>query len=886
MSDAGRKLQLEVVWKTIDQMTSNTRKILGTNKEAARSLKEVRDRLKDLEKAQREVGEFGKLRAGLGKTSTELKAAQEKLQNLSSEFQRAEKPSDALAKRMQAASRSVTELSRRHADQSERLSVLRQRMEAAGRGTQTLASYENNLRTSIAGANAELSEQKNRLNALRQQEERLGAARERRDKLRSTAGALAGAGVGATAAGAVLGLPVKSGLHESKHMATEMQRVRALGLSDKETQEAIGFAKQMKSYGTSRTENVELMRDALTVFADAHHAEMVTPLLAKMKFANKALYGAEKGEENDKKFMDMLKVIEMRGGLASEAEFAKQANMVQRVLTATGGRVGPEEWLNVIKTGGLAAKGIDADGFYNQLEPLVQEMGGNRVGTALMSAYQNLYQGRTTKRVAQNLDALGLIGDPSKVKHDKTGQLSYLNPGALKGADLFRTNQFEWMEQVLLPQLAAKGITEKQQVLDAIGGIFSNRTASNLFSQMYLQRDQIHKNAKLNRGAADIDTLDKLAKDNASGVEAENQAKLRDLMLEMGNQVLPLYVSAVQALTSSIKAVTGFMEEHTTTAKVLMVAIAGVAGVLLLLGPAMLAAAALLGPFAVLRFAFQAAGIQGGVLATSMRLVGSAFRFVGTSIMWMGRALLTNPLGIALTALAVAAVLIYTNWDKVKAYFVGLWAEIKSAFAGGIGGIASLLLNWSPLGIFYQAFAGVLSWFGIELPGKFTEFGRNMVMGLVNGITGALGTAKDAVVGLGERTIGWFKDKLGIHSPSRVFAELGGFTTAGLEQGITNTQDGPLSAVQSLARQLAGAGAGIAFAASTPAAANIAFDTRPPISASAAMAAPIAGNHYEIHLHAAPGMSEAQLMLMLERKLQELHRRDAARVRSRFTDRD
>ncbi|WP_147291638.1 hypothetical protein [Pandoraea pnomenusa] len=153
-------------------------------------------------------------------------------------------------------------------------------------------------------------------------------------------------------------------------------------------------------------------------------------------------------------------------------------------------------------------------------------------------------------------------------------------------------------------------------------------------------------------------------------------------MLEMGNQVLPLYVSAMQMLTSSIKAVTGFMEKHTTTAKVLMVAMAGIAGVLLLLGPAMLAAAALLGPFAVLRFAFQAAGIQGGVLATSLRLVSSAFRFVGTSIMWMGRALLTNPLGIALTALAVAAVLIYTNWDKVKAYFVGLWAEIRTAFSG------------------------------------------------------------------------------------------------------------------------------------------------------------------------------------------------------------
>jgi hypothetical protein len=35
----------------------------------------------------------------------------------------------------------------------------------------------------------------------------------------------------------------------------------------------------------------------------------------------------------------------------------------------------------------------------------------------------------------------------------------------------------------------------------------TNRIASNLFTQMYMQREQIHKNERLNAGAADIDTL-------------------------------------------------------------------------------------------------------------------------------------------------------------------------------------------------------------------------------------------------------------------------------------------------------------------------------------------------------------------------------------------
>ncbi|MGC5888151.1 hypothetical protein, partial [Ralstonia pseudosolanacearum] len=86
---------------------------------------------------------------------------------------------------------------------------------------------------------------------------------------------------------------------------------------------------------------------------------------------------------------------------------------------------------------------------------------------------------------------------------------------ALKGADLFRQNQFAWLEKVLLPTLAAKGITDRKQVEDAIGSIFSNRTAAGLFAQMYLQRQQIHKNMRLNEGAAGIDQLEARAKGTA-----------------------------------------------------------------------------------------------------------------------------------------------------------------------------------------------------------------------------------------------------------------------------------------------------------------------------------------------------------------------------------
>jgi hypothetical protein len=880
MSD--RELKLQVVWSMLDKITAPLKNISGVSKTTARALKETRDRLKELNDQQKQVGQFRELSAGLRNGSNRLKEAQQRVRELAQQMQATQNPTRTMTREFDRAVNKARAIKEASQQQSQQLQVLRDRLSAAGISTSSLGQHERTLRSDIAATNAQLTTQQQKLAGLTRQQDRMTAANHKMHKSHAMAGSLMMAGAGATTVGTVTGVPVIKSMTEAKHYQTETMRVGALGLGAGATSDAIRFAKNMKTYGTSQLDNLQLVRDAMTVFADEHHAQLVAPTLADMKFANHAFFGEEKGADNERKFMDMLKVIELRGGLASKQAFINQANMVQKVITATGGRVGPEEWLNVIKTGGLAAKGMKDDAFYYTMEPLVQEMGGHRVGTSMMSAYSNLYQGRTTKRSALKLEEFGLIGDMSKVKHDKAGQLSFLNPGALLGADLFRDNQFGWMEQVLLPQLAKKGITEKDQVLDAIGSMFSNRTASNLFSQMYLQRDQIHKNQKLNAGADDIQSLKKKGEATASGQELDAQAKLRDLQLEMGTQILPLYSSALETVITGIKSITSFMKEHETVAKVTIVTLGVLAGILLVMGPLMLGLAALIGPFAILRFTMAAVGTNGLSLMPVLRALGTAFRFVGTAVLWLGRALLMNPIGLAVTAIATAAFLIYQYWEPIKGFFANLWDGVTSAFSGGIGSIGALLLNWSPLGLFYKAFAGVLGWFGIELPAKFTEFGGNIMRGLVDGITGALGWVKETVVSAGASVIGWFKEKLGIRSPSRVFAELGDFTMQGLAVGLDRSQDEPLQQIGGMARRLAQIGAGIAIGgAALP---SMAFDTRPPVAGRGAPAVTVGGDTININITAAPGMDPQAIARAVSAELDRRDREKAARMRSSLHD--
>ena len=958
---AGRDLKLQVVFAALDKITGPLKKIVAGSSETAKELKATSDRLRDLNAQQKNIGKFRELHGGLDATRTKLEAAQQKVASLAAKMKQVENPTRAMTREFKAAVKAAGALKTAGQQQAQQLQVMRERLAGAGIGTKDLANHERTLRREIEATNKTMTLQQQKLANAAARQQRVTNATQHADKLRNKAGNLAMAGAGATATGAVLGAPVVKGLNEAKHYQTEVGRVNALGLGDKVSAEAVAFARNMKTSGTSQLDNLQLMRDGMSAFADVHHAEMVAPTLAMMKFANHAFFGEAEGADNERKFMDMLKVIELRGGLESKEKFEAQANIVQQVITATGGRVGPNEWLNMIKTGGIAAKGLKDDAFYYQMEPLVQEMSGNRVGTSLMSAYQNLYQGRTTKRSAKKLEEFGLIGDKSKVTHDKAGQLSFLNPGALLGSELFRENQFEWMEKVLLPQLAKKGIKDKNQVLDAIGSIFSNRTASNLYSQMYLQRGQIHKNEKLNRGAADIGRLEKLGRDSAAGKELEAQSKLANLKLTMGEKILPLYAQGLEMAISAVQRLNGFMERNPTVAKIMITAFAVLAGLLLVLGPLMLGIAAMIGPYAMLHVMFAKMGVTGGVLTPILRGLGGAFLWAGRAVLGLGTALLTTPVGwvlMAIAAIAGAAYLIYKNWTPIKAFFMGIWSRIKTAFAGGFvgvnnlianwsplglfyraftgvlgwfgielpakftdftsnicrsivaglaplagfianlwsrlqatfgGGMASisaLIINWSPVGMFYQAFAGVLSWFGIKLPAQFTEFGANILRGLVNGITGSMGAVKDAISNAGSSTIAWFKEKLGIHSPSRVFAQLGDYTMQGLAVGLDRSEGAPIAKVSGLAQRLTQLGAGIAIGTASALPAS-AFDTRAPLSQGGFGAGmTIQGDKIEITFHVQAGTDPQAIARAVSAALDQRDREKAARIRSSLRDHD
>ena len=87
--------------------------------------------------------------------------------------------------------------------------------------------------------------------------------------------------------------------------------------------------------------------------------------------------------------------------------------------------------------------------------------------------------------------------------------------------------------------------------------------------------------------------------------------------------------------------------------------------------------------------------------------------------------------------------------------------------------------------------------------GEFFKMGGQLLDGLKDGILSKAMALKDSVVGAVSGAWGAAKKFLGISSPSKLFAEMGGFIDEGLAKGIERGDDMPINAMQNMVANIA-----------------------------------------------------------------------------------
>lgn len=139
---------------------------------------------------------------------------------------------------------------------------------------------------------------------------------------------------------------------------------------------------------------------------------------------------------------------------------------------------------------------------------------------------------------------------------------------------------------------------------------------------------------------------------------------------------------------------------------------------------------------------------------------------------------------------------------RAKSFATGLISKLKGGAADAVSSAASQLATMpqkvkEKLDLVIQKAVS----FAANLKEKFTSAGKNALAGIIIGISSKIEEVKTSISNVGLALINTFKTLLGIHSPSRVFAEQGGFIAAGLIVGMESATDD----VKKAAAQLAGA---------------------------------------------------------------------------------
>ncbi|WP_233869229.1 hypothetical protein [Paraburkholderia adhaesiva] len=388
-----------------------------------------------------------------------------------------------------------------------------------------------------------------------------------------------GVGVGALGIGmGRFGVPLAVGaaaVYGSKAMvdaASNYQlaaaRFRTLKLGDQINKDAEDFARGTHVFGMSMTENMTMLRDMHEIMGNYEEAKAITPLFSRMLSANRIVFGEEGNRFDEKTFQALGKVIEMRGGTSSPEEMERQADYAQKVLTGSAGLVTPTDMLEFMKTGGVAARMLSNKAFYGESAPMLQEMGGSRFGTGLMSIQQNLGMGRASVQSVKELMRIGAI-DPHMVEFTKIGTIKRMKPGGLKNMQAFNESKYEYLKDYLIPMIRKAGVVgpggklfygdaiTDQMMVNELNTLTSQRTGANVLAQMYLQRGKIDKNVAVTEGAAGLSDLENMSKNTLAGQQANFTAAWTDFKTVFGEQILPGATTLLKGATDLLRSAQG-----------------------------------------------------------------------------------------------------------------------------------------------------------------------------------------------------------------------------------------------------------------------------------------------------------------------------------------
>ena len=746
-----KDLVLNIIMRASDKASGAFTKLSRAARGLSGVLQENQQKLRAVQQTMRQSNAYGDLQRKMQQAAAESDKLTREIKQLTREIAAQGAPTTTQAARMkqlEAASRAAAAKEQKLADESRQLS---RELHKAGFDTRNFATEQARLQREAARSTAEISRQKAALDRLENAQKGVSNAKTAAGRW-GAAGVAAGAGAVAIKRG--LSVPIRD-FAEAENAGMDL-RVAMMDSSGK-------VAAAYKDIDALATRLGDRLPGTTADFKN-----LMTMLIRQGMSAQTILGGTgeaaaylavqlrkspEEAAEMAAKLQDAVRATEGEMlGLVDTVQRMYYAGVEDQNILGAFAKLSPA--LDIAKI-----KGEEALRTFGPLIAMLDQAGlsGESAGNALRKVFTRAMNSANVRKALEDAGVSHLNIDFTDGK------------GEFGGIENFYT-QIAKLQQVN---------TEKR--LQILKDIFGDNAETLQALNTMIEKGQAGYNefaAKLQNQASLQQRIDATLGTVTNLWDAASGA-FTNFMVELGSSIQGELRTVIGWINDISVGLSNWTKEHPKAANAILKVIA-IVGIALAVFAALAAViSAVIVPLAVMKLSWVTLAASGGAAVGKIGLLTRAFTLLGSAFRGLISMMIANPMLIAIVAVVGALYLLYTHWESVKTallagwqkidtafarnpilnfifpivglarllvnnwnivapFFVGMWQRIKSFFSGGISGITAQIVNWSPLGLFYRAFAAVLRWFGIELPAKLSTAGRNMIQSLVNGIKSML----------------------------------------------------------------------------------------------------------------------------------------------------
>ncbi|MBI6238738.1 phage tail tape measure protein [Proteus mirabilis] len=681
-------LKLQVVLSAVDKLTAPFRSAQESNKRLASAVRQSRDSLKKLNQQASQIDGFRKIKQQLTSTQQAYQSATQRVATLAKEIANTENPTKKQLEAFKKAQRETGQLKTLYEQLQQSAQRQRSALQANGISTNQLGQAQRRLNSDIERTTQQLRRQENQLRRSAEQERRMAAAKSQYQKTLDVRNKMAGTGATMTATGAGMLYSAKQTLMPGYEFNVGMSKVQALTRLDKNSDEFKMLREQARELGatTAFTANQVAQGQAFYAMAgfkpeqikNAMPGTLAMSLAGDIDLGTTADIGSNilTGFKLDSDQMGRVSDVLVGAFTRSNTSLTMLGDTMKYVAPVASG-LGVDLETAAAATGKLGDAGIQ----------------GSMAGTSLRAILGRLAE--PPKQAAKALEELGIK------TRDAKGNL----------------RDFPELLAELDKKTAKMGNAQR-------AGFFKHIAGEEAFSALSVLAEQAGKGelqtlvADLKQAKGEAQKVAGTMTDNLSGDMKNLQSAWEDLGIQIFDGIDSPLRQISQSITRVISKVGVWMKENPELAKTLTMIGLAIAGIITTLGILSLSIAAMLGPLAAAKLSLSILGIKGG---SALTLLLKPIKLLGSAFLGLGKAMLANPILLAIAAIAGAFYLVYKNWDTigpyvykvwdiVKRYTAIAWQALKDTIKSAWEAIKYIFFNWTPLGLIIKHWDSIVSY--------------------------------------------------------------------------------------------------------------------------------------------------------------------------------